>query len=1309
MKLELIKPIKGLNKAYLKEKVSRHDIEVFKLNLQKLLARINEHESEEHLKNVIADFLKDTWYKEQFEINTKDRSDLVIHNGKTSKENVGVILEVKKPSNKGEMISISKPNSKAIHELILYYLRERFDHSNTDIKHLIITNIYEWYIIDEIWFEKNCFRNTKLKKDFENWKLSGKDTKFFYESIAKVFLDEATEAIPIIAFDIRDYEKYVNNDDQSDDTKLIGLYKILSPTHLLKQPFTNDSNTLDTKFYSELLHIIGLQEIKDGGKKIIKRKLKSDEASILENTIIKLEDNDILRNIKYLSIFGSTKEEQLYNVALELSITWINRILFIKLLEAQLYKYNRGNKDYLFLNSLLVYDFDELCNLFFQVLAEKPENRRTHLKDKFKKVPYLNSSLFERTELERQTINVSELDNRLELPIFSNSVLKDNKGKKISGSLPTLRYLFEFLDSYDFTSSGAEEIQEENKNLINASVLGLIFEKINGYKDGSFFTPGFVTMYMCKEALTKSVLNKFNTVKKWNCINLDDLYNKIEDKKEANQIINSLRICDPAVGSGHYLVSALNEIISIKSNLKILQDLNNKSLRDYHVEVINDEMIITDEDGKLFDYNPNNKESQRIQEALFHEKEIIIENCLFGVDINPNSVKICRLRLWIELLKNAYYTSDSNYLELETLPNIDINIKCGNSLISRFSIDADITNALKNNKWSIESYKKAVQTYREAESKEQKREMEELINDIKNDFQTVVSRESKPYKDLAKLEVKYFELYGGTLFNQKLSSKEINKRSDLSKLIDEKKGEIENIRSNRVYENAFEWRFEFPEVLDDQGNFIGFDIIIGNPPYIGEKEMSNFFNDIKKINEWASFYRRRTNIYYFFFKKGNEILKTNGILTFIVPREFLTADWANKLRHYLLNFTKINSLIDFDKNSVFEDAGTTSLIFSAIKLHPKEDYQFDYFLTVENNKKISDLNLYNGFSKKTINYSNIDVTGTKSWAFNQSEITGDCFFNLGKIFDVVQGLVTGVDKVTKKHISLNLCDSTFLERGIFILTENIDILHKESLIYLKINDDWIQLPNDEVCFIKPFVYSVNIKKWYATKSNDYVIYFGKNDYYPEVIISYLLQFKKILINRTTIVEGVIEISEFDKFTIEEIKRKFSSAGAVQKIMRKKQWYKPLYERADYDFDSIKFIVNSKNKTEFCLSLDPCYSSGGGLGGQNYLFPKLEDDYLKYILRFCSLREYFYFICGILNSSTIGNFINEGKYNQLSIQKIQEIQIYQLDFSTDKEVFLRLVNLVKAIILKLQQSETADIRFEQTEVDNYIELLYNKST
>ena len=94
--------------------------------------------------------------------------------------------------------------------------------------------------------------------------------------------------------------------------------------------------------------------------------------------------------------------------------------------------------------------------------------------------------------------------------------------------------------------------------------LGLIFEKINGHKDGSVFTPGFITMFMCREAITKTVLQKFNDYYGWNCATRTDLYNRIDNIAEANELINNLHICDPAVGSGHFLVSALNELILLE-------------------------------------------------------------------------------------------------------------------------------------------------------------------------------------------------------------------------------------------------------------------------------------------------------------------------------------------------------------------------------------------------------------------------------------------------------------------------------------------------------------------------------------------------------------------------------------------------------------------------------------------------------------------------------------------------------------------------------------------------------------------------
>ena len=947
MTTNLLEPRKALNKAFLKIKPSRSHIEIFKTNLIAVLDAINEKETEEFHKNLVIDFLKKTYYDPNYSVNTKGRNDLVIHNGKDAKSTVGVIIEAKSPVNKTEMISIANLNGKALQELVLYYLRERITHKNTELKHLVVTNIYEWFVFDAQLFNKLFAENKSFVKqftDFEEGRLSGKTTDFFYKEIAKPFIETLKVEIVFAHFDIRKYDKPLRNADKEDDKTLVALYKLLSPEHLLKLSFANDSNSLDKNFYSELLHIIGLTEVKEGGKKLIERHKQGNRnsGSLLENAIEQLDSLDKISRLQNAKQYGDTKEERLFSIALELTITWVNRILFLKLLEAQLISYHKSDKSYSFLNSHLIKDYDNLNSLFFQVLARKPEERNDRVQNDFAKVPYLNSSLFEPTDLEHETLFVSGLEDNATLPLLPTTVIKDNQGKKITGSKRALDYFFSFLDAYDFASEGSEDIQEDNKTLINASVLGLIFEKINGYKDGSIFTPGFITMYMSRNTIRRAVVQKFNEIKGWNCQSFEELKEDIQQelktgdrkevRKKANAIINSLKICDPAVGSGHFLVSVLNELIAIKSELNILVDKNFEPLNKYTVEVINDELMVSDEGGIPFSYNPKHKESQRIQETLFHEKQTLIENCLFGVDINPNSVKICRLRLWIELLKNAYYIStDKSRLipTLETLPNIDINIKCGNSLISRFGLDADLKKALKQSKWNIESYKLAVSTYRNAESKEQKREMERLIADIKSNFRSEIAINDPKKLKLEKLKGELFNYTQqvGLFERSKKEQTDWNKKVNiLGNDINTLETQIEEIKSNKIYENAFEWRFEFPEVLNEDGDFVGFDVVIGNPPYIQLQAMKEVSEQLQQFDYKT--YEKTGDIYSLFYEKGNTLLRENGFLGYITSNKWMRAGYGKTTRNYLLQQTQPKLLVDLG-SGVFDEAAVDSnlLIF----------------------------------------------------------------------------------------------------------------------------------------------------------------------------------------------------------------------------------------------------------------------------------------------------------------------------------------------------------------------------------------------
>lgn len=1061
MPLKLIPstPKKSLNAAFLKVRPLRSEIDAFKANLIQLLDKVDESEREENQKNHIRDFLVNTYYSGKREVNTKGTIDLVIHTDNSNKSSVGVIIEAKRPSNKSEWISADKPNGKALQECVLYYMRERVDAHNIDIKHIILTNIYEWYVIDAAVFDRLFYQNKKFVKAYESWRDGQKvtsDTALFYTEIARPYLDEIHDEIPCTYFDIRSYEKELRNADKDDDNKLIELYKLLSEYHLLNVPFANDSNSLDKRFYTELLHIIGLTETKEGSKKLIGRHKEGERHSgtILEDAIIQIDAVDKLHRIGNVSQYGSTKEERLFNIALELSITWINRILFLKLLEGQLVAYHRGDKNYLFLNNKTIKEYDDLNTIFFQVLAKKHEERNSDVKTTFARVPYLNSSLFEPTELEHETILISNLRDEKTMPIHSQTVLKDANGQRRTGTISALEYLFAFLDAYDFASEGSGDIQEDNKTLINASVLGLIFEKINGYKDGSFFTPGFITMYMCKETIRRAVVQKFNESKGWSCNDITDLYNKIEDRNEANTIVNSIKICDPAVGSGHFLVSALNEMIAIKSDLHILQDKDGRLLRGYKVEVVNDELSIRDEEGDLYAYNPRNTESQRVQETLFHEKETIIESCLFGVDINPNSVKICRLRLWIELLKNAYYKSPD---VLETLPNIDINIKCGNSLVSRYALDVDIKDILKSaNDWNITTYRWAVDRYRNASNKDEKREMESFIEKIKGDFKSEVD---KPFKKKisearGKAEKYAIEITNLTAFGQKIDKKLLKDHEDAVAQLTKFESEREDIISNKIYENAFEWRFEFPEVLNDEGDFVGFDVVIGNPPYIRQEELT----EIKPYLEskYDSFVGT-ADMFIYFIELGIKNLKQNGNFTFIVPNKWMKAGYGKKIRG-LIKLNKIAAIIDFGDLPVFEEATTYPSILSISKNVSSANFDATSITTLNFQDGLN-----NFISENKIEVL-VDELNDEGWTLNDS---------------ISQKVL---HKIRQSGVLLGEFVSKKMYRGILTGFNEAFIIDKNIRAAL--------IEKDPNCsdLIKPFLDGKDIKSYQTPKSKKWLIF-----------------------------------------------------------------------------------------------------------------------------------------------------------------------------------------------------------------------------
>ncbi len=603
-------PLKDFIKKHNPQEPKKETIENFEKEINSLLENAKGQGYEESQKSKINKFLKNTY---GYECDIYGEVDSAIYvDGKA-----WVFIEVKALNNRNEFPkNRENPLSKAFCQMVFYFLNAI--ENNNSLKHAIICNAHEFFLFDCKDFctlFQNDKKIKKLHKDCAKKEGTDPSTKRFYSDLEEYLKKDFQGELRYTYFNL------------SDDFKELPLiYQVLSQEVLLKQRKTLDANTLNKDFYEELLYILGLEEQNDKGKILIKPSHTQNSLSAaLKKKYENLDDEEVMA----------------------LLIAWNNRILFLRLLESLLRSFEHFEKRFLTTDNFK--DFNALNTLFFEVLAKKNNERLKEIKEDkiLGKIPYLNSSLFDKTPLELKGHEIKLLDNK-KLEIYKNSVLKKHENyQKDLKDLPLLEYFFEFLRLYKFTTTPKDikdNTDTSESRLINPSVLGLVFEKLNGYKEGSFYTPSFITSYMCKESITPIVLDKFNQTYKIECEKLTELKNYLknsykEDKrKEYLQLLLTLRVCDPAVGSGHFLVSALNEMVWVAYELGLIASLYRHELR-----LENDEIIIHTPENKIFNYtipHSENDPHHHIQKELFELKKDIIENCLFGVDINPNSCEI---------------------------------------------------------------------------------------------------------------------------------------------------------------------------------------------------------------------------------------------------------------------------------------------------------------------------------------------------------------------------------------------------------------------------------------------------------------------------------------------------------------------------------------------------------------------------------------------------------------------------------------------------------------------------------------------
>ena len=577
---------------------------------------------------------------------------------------------------------------------------------------------------------------------------------------------------------------------------------------------------------------------------------------------------------KFIDTLSDTKSNRDYVKKL------LGRLVFLQFLQKKGWmgvpvsnaKWEGGDKNYL---SKLVDNYannnrllsDVLEPLFFKTLNEK---RNGDIADgklgENIKIPYLNGGLFDKDRIDELDID------------FPYSYFKD---------------LMDFFSQYNFTID--ENDPDDSEVGIDPEMLGHIFENLlEDNKDkGAFYTPKEIVQYMCRQSVIQYL--KTHEPSDQYADAIEQLINDgvvspiLQSKSIATrfiQLLKEVKVCDPAIGSGAFPMGILYVLYHAIHHLHS------------HAEPHGN-----------FDSTQTKRD--------------IIQNNIFGVDIEQGAVDIARLRFWLALVVDAD--------KPQPLPNLDYKITCGNSLLSRYPIDAPIENVFveynkgkkEDEKMTLAKYKELVSDYTNTSNHQTKELFRKTIEDIKCAFKTELSKQFK--EKLAKLRGKVIMLEAPTLFGERTKAEkaELKKLKEKLNIIEK---EQEDIQTNKLYVDAFEWRFEFPQLLDDNGKFIGFDIIIGNPPYNELRDLGLSMQTALKSSRYYDYAKGgRLNMFQFFYPLAINVARDNGIVSLITQNSILAEDSALGNRKLFFAQTDILSIDSFPERDnknlrVFESA-----------------------------------------------------------------------------------------------------------------------------------------------------------------------------------------------------------------------------------------------------------------------------------------------------------------------------------------------------------------------------------------------------
>ena len=884
-----------------------------------------------------------------------------------------------------------------------------------------------------------------------------------------------------------------------------------------------------------------------------------------------------------------------------------------------------------------------LQNLFFATLNVKKENRefrnekrfykgwnedfgnqyvfRYHnlfvnpeeIKNYFNDIPFLNGGLFECLDDNKNDIYIDGFTERKKyqptVPNFlffsEEKMVNLNKYYGTKGKNYKVYGLFNILSSFNFTID--ENSPDDAEIALDPELLGRVFENLLASYNpetsttarkatGSYYTPREIVDYMVSESLKeyfKTYLDDIDGID----LKLNHLFDveqkgnpfSTQDTKRIVTLINDLRIVDPAVGSGAFPMGILNKLVFLLSKL----DPDNKLWKEIQIKALDKE--ITD---------PILKSKLR-EQALkyFSEKNFdygrklyLIQKCIYGVDIQEIAVEITKLRFFISLLVDEKIGENQENWVIEPLPNLDFKIMQGNSLIELLS-EGFLCSGVDREREKLTKKLKILkdEMFSPLPSKEKKEKRAEINKLIKQIFN---------YDRIKKINDFKKEIFGiqsqKVLFDDKIL-KQKNKA-----IIDEKQKEIKRLENIKFLnpEEHFEWHINFSEVFEEKG---GFDIVIGNPPYIQLQkayDSKNKYADLYKNENYQTF-DRMGDIYCLFYERGIELLKNGGYLAFITSNKWMRAKYGEKLRSFFLNHNP-KVLIDLGPN-VFESSTVDTSILIIQK--SENNHQLRAVAIKENKKENIDFNTY--LKEKGVTLKNLSKD---AWFIgdNTEQKLKEKIERIGKPLKewdvkIYRGILTGlneafiIDSAKREEILNNCKDENERKRTEAIIKP---ILRGRDIkrYYYEWKGLW-------VIFI-PWHFPLHKNKFIQGASKEAEKEFNKQ--YP-CLYNYLLKYKEALSKRNKEETGV----RYEWYVLQRCAASYYSEFEKEKIVypeivRRPQFY---YDTEKFYIEATGFVMTGEYIKYICglLNSKPTsfffknYYSGGGLGDKGYRYKK---DYLE---------------------------------------------------------------------------------------------------